>query len=99
MRFDVLVIVSIILNYSRQYQLFVAGPGNFKGLSGALVMVNAPEKKQIIVRLRLKIKLTYIYTVMYSLDIVKLWRPIGVADGNIGHFAVIFPVNRQDTRR
>ena len=55
--FDVLVIVGFILDDSRHYQLFIAGPGNFNGLSGALVMVNAPEKKEIVVRLRLKVKL------------------------------------------
>ncbi len=47
--FDVLVIVGFILDDSRQYQLFIAGSGNFNGLSGSLIMVNAPEKKQIVV--------------------------------------------------
>jgi hypothetical protein len=94
-RFDVLVIVGFILDDSRQYQLFIASPGNFNGLSGTLVMVNAPEKEQIIVRFRLKIKLLYIYAVMDGFDIVQIRRPVGIADGNIEHLAVVFLVNRQ----
>ncbi len=76
-RLDVLVVVGIILDDARQYQLVVANPGNFKCLSGAIVIVNAPKKEQIIVRLRLKIKLVYINTVMYCLNVVKIRRPIG----------------------
>ena len=97
-RFDVLVIVGFILDDSCQYQLFIAGPGNFKGLSRALIMVYAPEKEKIIVRFRLKIKLLHIYAVMDGFDIVKIRRPVGIADGNIEHFAVIFFVNRQNSR-
>jgi len=44
MRFNVLVIVGFILNDSGQNQFFVAGSGNFKGLSGTLVLVNASEE-------------------------------------------------------
>jgi len=71
-RFDVLLVVCFILDDSRQYQLFIAGPGNFKGLFGTLIMVNTAEKEQIIIRLRLKIKLLNIYAVMDGLDIVKI---------------------------
>ena len=99
MRFEVLVVVCFILDDSRQYQLFIAGPGNFKGLSGTLVMVNTAEKEQIIIRLRLKIKLLNIYAVMDGLDLVKIRRPVGIADGNIEDFAVVFFVNRQNPGR
>ena len=80
-------------------QLFIAGPGNFKGLSGALVMVDAAEKEQIIIRFRLKIKLLQIYAMMDGFDIVKIRRPVGIADGNIKYFVVIFFVNRQNPGR
>jgi hypothetical protein len=52
-----LVIVSMILDDARHYQLFIAGSGDFNSFSGSLVMVNAPEKKQGVVRGWLKIKL------------------------------------------
>jgi hypothetical protein len=42
--FDVPAIVGFILDDSRQYQLLIAGPGNFDGLLSPLVLVNAPEK-------------------------------------------------------
>ena len=69
-RGDVMVIVSMILNNTRQYQLFTAGSGDFQGFAGPLVLVNAPEKKQVIVRGRLKIKLLDIDAVMDGFDIV-----------------------------
>ena len=97
MRFNVLVIVGFILNDSRQNQFFVAGSGNFKGLSGTLVLVNASEKEQIIVRFRLKTKLLHIDAVMDGFDIVKIRRPVRIADGNIEHCAVIFFVNWQNS--
>src|SRR4030042_1279888 len=98
-RFDVLVMVRFILNDSGHDQLFIAGPGNFKSLSGSLVRVNATEKEEIIIRFRLKIKLLQIYAVMDGFDIVKIRRPVGIADGNIKYLVVIFFINRQNPWR
>jgi hypothetical protein len=85
-----LVIVSMILDDARQYQLFIAGSGDFNSLPGTLVIVNAPEKKQVIVRVRLKIKLPDINAVMDGFDIIKIRRSIGIADGNIKRLPLYF---------
>jgi hypothetical protein len=89
-RGDILIIVSLILDDARQYQLFIAGPGDFNSLPGTLVIVNAPEKKQVIVRVRLKIKLPDINAVMDGFDIIKIRRSIGIADGNIKRLPLYF---------
>ena len=88
-----MVIVSPVLDNTCQYQLFIAGPGDFNSLSGTLVIVNAPEKKQRIIRLGLEIKLLDINAVMDGFDIIKIRRSIGIADGNIEYFVVVFFVN------
>ena len=98
-RGDILVIVSLVLDNARQYQLFIAGPGDLNRLSYPLVIVNAPEKKEGIVRRRLKIKMKDIKAVMDGFDILKIRRSIGIADGNIERLAVVFLVDRQNPGR
>jgi hypothetical protein len=53
-------------------------------------MVNAPEKKQGVVRGWLKIKLPDINAVMDGFDIIKIRRSVGIADGNIVRLPLYF---------
>ncbi len=71
-RGDISVIVNLILDNARQYQLSIAALRDFNRLSDPLVTVNAPEKKQGDVRDRLKIKLLDINSVMDGFDIIKI---------------------------
>ena len=58
-----------------------------------------PKKKQTIFRIGLKIELGKIDAVMNGLDIIEFRRPVGVADGGIEGFAVVFFIHRQNSGR
>ena len=93
-RFYMFFEIVLILNYASHYKFSPACTSNLDGLLCALVMVKASKKQQIVFRFGLKIKLTYVDAMMDGFDIVKIGRPVGIADGNIKHLAVVFPVNR-----
>jgi len=54
------------------------------------------QKQQIVIRVRLEIKLVDVKAMMDGLDIVKIRRAVGIADGNIKNLFIVLFENRQD---
>src|SRR5690606_9535749 len=72
--------IILVLNNTCNHQFFIAGPGNFNGVAGALVRVNASEEQEIIARVRVKSKLFKIDTMAHGTDVVKRGSSVSIAD-------------------
>ena len=96
MRLHPLSVVRFILNNAGQDKLFPGGLGNLDRFDRPFVVMNTTEEEEVIAPLRHACEVSEVDTMIDRSHVIKIRRPVRVADGDVVRLAVVFSIDGQN---